>query len=414
VKVNEMKVMLHLGIAIICYSFAITVYGQTSFQPGPGKVTAGTLNVRNIAASGGDVISTLKRGDQLDVIDRSANESTEDGLTDYWYKISLPKKKTGWVFGGFITFEMNVEGGLRWKTVNPGSGQKFSGIVVSTSGEIVAATNNGNIHISSDRGKTWKKLVPQALGTNIGKVNKLILINKEIWVAASGDTGGGVWKTANVGKSWAQFGTAQGLNSNNVNDLAFSKDGSVVVATDKGMSQTKDGGQSWTSNVNGEELNKKVLSVAVSADGKVFAGTSEGLYAFIEGEKLFGGTSFSWDRIGKGQPNMGDSINSIGITPTGDVYVGSELGVSKGKTSDLKKWSGIGGRSFVNAIYMDANRVIIGTDNGLNISTDNGMSWITYKKENGLASNKVDAISVNMNDKVIWTISGSDGLSYHD
>ncbi|MDF3821542.1 SH3 domain-containing protein [Leptospira sp. 96542] len=403
-----------LAFIAICLVAFGSLSSEPSFQPGPAKVTAGVLNVRNIAASGGDVLGNLKRGDVLEVTDRSNNQSTEEGVTDYWYKINLGKKKSGWVFGGFISFEMNLEGGLRWKTLNPGGGQKFTGIVVSNSSDIVAATESGNIHISSDKGKTWKKLVPQALGNNIGRINKLILIGKEIWVAASGEVGGGVWKTSNVGRSWAQFGTAQGLSSNNVYDLASAKDGSVIVATDKGMSQTKDGGATWTSNVNGEELDKRILSIAVSKDGKVFAGTTDGLFAFTEGAKLFGGTKFSWNRIGKGESNMGDSINSIGITTSGDVFVGTNLGVSKSNTNDLTKWAGIGGKSVVNAIYMDGNRVIIGTDNGLNISTDNGMSWVTYKKENGLASNKINAIAVNPNDKIIWITSSADGLSYHD
>ncbi|EMY77800.1 SH3 domain protein [Leptospira weilii serovar Ranarum str. ICFT] len=403
-------IYLVLGFFLIVSALS----ADTGFQPGQAKVTAGILNVRNIAASGGDVITTLKRGEVLNVVDRSTNESTEDGVTDFWYKVNLPKKKSGWVFGGFISFEMNVEGGLRWKTVNPGGGQKFTGIVVSNNGDIVAATNNGSIFISTDKGKSWKKLVPQALGTSIGKVNKLILVNKEIWVAASGENGGGVWKTANTGKSWAQFSTAQGLSSNDVYDLAFQKDGSIITATEKGMSQTKDGGQTWTSNVNGEELNMKILSIAVSQDGKVFAGTTNGLYAFIESSGVFGGAKFSWNRIGKGESNMGDSIYSVGVTPSGEIFAGTELGVSKSNTKDLKKWAGVGGKSVVNAIYMDSSRILIGTDNGLNISTDNGLSWVTYKKENGIASNRVDAISVNPVDKTIWTLSGAEGLSYHE
>lgn len=111
---------------------------------------------------------------------------------------------------------------------------------------------------------------------------------------------------------------------------------------------------------------------------------------------------------------MGDSIYSVGVTPSGEIFAGTELGVSKSNTKDLKKWAGVGGKSVVNAIYMDSSRILIGTDNGLNISTDNGLSWVTYKKENGIASNRVDAISVNPVDKTIWTLSGAEGLSYHE
>ncbi|HEX8931537.1 MAG TPA: SH3 domain-containing protein, partial [Patescibacteria group bacterium] len=114
-------------------------YAQSDFQKGQAKTTASKLIVRNIAAQGGTEIGTLSRGEIVDVIDRSPSTSQIDELTDYWYKIQFDdakkKKQTGWVFGGYLTFELNMENGLRWKTVSPSGGQALKAIAVSDSGD---------------------------------------------------------------------------------------------------------------------------------------------------------------------------------------------------------------------------------------------------------------------------------------
>ena len=58
--------------------------------------------------------------------------------------------------------------------------------------------------------------------------------------------------------------------------------------------------------------------------------------------------------------------------------------------------------------------IYVATDNGLNISIDNGISWITYKKENGIADNKVIDLSINKKDGTVWITSGNSGLSYNE
>ena len=89
-------------IAALVSSFlvvlVVSVMAEDSdFQPGQAKVTASVLNVRNIASSGGTVIASLKRGDVVDVIEKSQYPSEIDGVSDYWYKITLPKNKSGWL-----------------------------------------------------------------------------------------------------------------------------------------------------------------------------------------------------------------------------------------------------------------------------------------------------------------------------
>ncbi|MCE9500818.1 MAG: SH3 domain-containing protein [Leptospira sp.] len=396
----------------ILFSASLLFAQSDSFQAVKVKVTAGTLIVRNIASQGGSEVAKLKRGEVLDAVERSANKSKVDEYEDYWYKVNFPKKKSGWVFGSFITFDVNLESGLRWKSVNPAQGNKFSAIAVATNGEVMAGTEGGVIFLSSDKSKSWRKLVPQVLGVNLASVNKIVVDGKNIWIAGGGDAKGGVWRTTNSGGSWTQFTTSQGLPSNEIYDIAVASN-VVYAATSSGISVSKDQGATWA--LAEGDFKKKTFAVAVSSDGKVFAGTSSGLFVYSESKGVFGGSSKSWNKVGISSPNMGDQVYSVSVSGNGDVYAGSDKGLSKSTVADLEKWSGIGGKTSVNSILADkSGKVIVGTDNGLNISLDQGASWVTYKKENGLAGNKISQIALHPSDSTIWTTSSGDGLSFHE
>ncbi|MCK6382387.1 MAG: SH3 domain-containing protein [Leptospiraceae bacterium] len=402
-----MKKIIFFVAALSVFS----VFAESSFQPGKIKVTARSLIVRNIASQGGTEVTQVKRGDILNAVERSINESTIEEFTDYWYKINLPKNKTGWVFGAYITFDVNLESGLRWKNQNPGQGNKFTGINIAPNGNIFLGTESGVLFLSNDKGKSWRKIVPQVLGINLATINKITSDEKAIWIAGSGDTKGGVWKTSNNGNSWTQFTTSQGLPSNEIYDIAISPN-VIYAATRGGIAISKDQGLTWA--IMEGEFKERVFSTATSQDGKVFIGTNKGLYVFSESKGLFGGTKKLWKRLGENAPNMGEQIYSIAISPNGDIYIGSENGLSKSNITNLDTWSGIGGKTNVNSILIgQSGKIIIGTDNGLNISLDNGISWVTYKKENGLAGNRINQVSIHPTEKNIWAI-GLDGVSFHE
>lgn len=398
-----LSVLLMLGVSLMAE--------DSTFQPGQAKVTAGTLNVRNIASSGGTVIATLKRGDIVDVIEKSQHPSEIDGVSDYWYKITLPKNKTGWVFGKFITFELNLESGLRWKSSTPDSSQKFTSIAISETGTIMVGTQSGNLFISTDNGKNWRKVLPQALGVSIGRINRIFMSTGAIWIAASGETAGGVWKSTNNGSSWAQYTTSQGLLSNDVFDVVESG-GILYAATKKGLCISRNSGMSFKAD---EDIESETNTLAVSANGVIVAGTSKGLFIYMDKKDPMKGTKRSWEEISTKTPNMGKKVYTVAVSPEGDIYVGTDKGLTKSSLSDIEEWFSIGGKVEVNSIVIDSNaRVIVATNNGLNISLDKGASWVTYKKDNGLASNEIYRISVSQKTGVIWTISSNAGLSYHE
>lgn len=394
------------------FALSVNVLAQDStFQPGQAKVTASVLNVRNIASSGGTVVLTLKRGDVIDVIEKSQHPSVIDGTEDYWYKITLPKNKTGWVFGQYISFELNLESGLRWKSSTPDSSQKFTSVAVSESGMIMVGCKSGNIFLSNDNGKNWRKVLPQALGVSIGYINSIFVSKNIIWIAASGGDGGGLWKSTNNGSSWAQFTTSQGLLSNDVFDVVESG-GVIYAATSKGLCISKNSGMSFTAD---EEIEDGTNALAVTSNGVIIAGTSKGLFIFMDKKNPMTGTDKKWQEIKTKTPNMGKKVFTVAASSNGDIYVGTDKGLTKSSLSNISEWFSIGGKVEVNYIFIDStSRVIVATNNGLNISLDQGASWVTYKKENGLASNEIYRAAVSVKTGIIWTISVNAGLSFHE
>ncbi len=403
------KAALFLSVLLM---IAVSVVAEdTTFEPGQAKVTASVLNVRNIASSGGTVIATLKRGDLIDVIEKSQHPSEIDGVSDYWYKIKLPKNKTGWVFGQYISFELNLESGLRWKSSTPDSSQKFTSIAITDSGMIMVGSKSGNIFISNDNGKNWKKVLPQALGVSISSIRSIYVSKNVIWVAARGGEGGGLWKSTNNGSSWAQFTTSQGLLSNDVNDVVESG-GVLYVATAKGLCISKDSGQSYTAD---EDIENETNSLAVTSGGVIVAGTTDGLFIYMDKKDPVKGSNKKWIEIETKSANMGKNVFTVAVSSNNDIYAGTDKGLNKASLSKISDWYSIGGKVEVNSIIIDASsRVIVATNNGLNISLDQGASWVTYKKENGLASNEIYRVSVSPKTGIIWTISTNAGLSFHE
>ncbi len=407
---------LLFAFAIIAAGFTATpVTGQAEFQPGKVKVTTSVLRVRNIPSKAGRVVGKVYGGKIYDAIERSRRASYLDGQSKYWYKVRYRGKKAGWVFGAYVTFDVNAESGLRWTTVSPGYGRQYRGIAAPGGGTIMVGGGRGSIFISRNYGQRWRRLAPQALGTNIGNVNKMLVTKKRIWIAASGASGGGIWRTANNGKSWSQYTVAQGLPSNDVFDIQIAPGGKMWVATSGGVASSGDGGRTWKKygppgNPGGGGA---VLSLAISGE-RVFVGTRKGLYIVKVEKSFFGGGKKVWARIGEGQPNIGNRIQSMVATKDGKLWIGSDRGLSWTNAAKAEKFFGIGGQTPVNTVFVDGKgRIMVATNNGLNVSTDKGDSWITYKRENGLAGNRITGISVAPTKAArIWVSLGRSGVAY--
>jgi hypothetical protein len=69
-------------------------------------VTGDSLRVRTSSSLGATVVGTLKKHEQVEILERSASKVTIDGITAYWYKIRRSADGLeGWCFGGYLDVE---------------------------------------------------------------------------------------------------------------------------------------------------------------------------------------------------------------------------------------------------------------------------------------------------------------------
>ncbi|MBN1798579.1 MAG: SH3 domain-containing protein [Spirochaetales bacterium] len=69
-------------------------------------VRVDSLRVRTSSSLDAAVVGSLKKNEQVEIIERSASKVTIDGITAYWYKISrLYVGLEGWYFGGYLDVE---------------------------------------------------------------------------------------------------------------------------------------------------------------------------------------------------------------------------------------------------------------------------------------------------------------------
>ena len=277
-----------MNVRLLVLSLMVFAAGAAAeeFQPGKAKVTATVLNVRNIASAGGSVVGSLKRGDVVEVVQRAGSDAEVDGVRSYWYRVTFQvadrkgklKAASGWIFGAYITFELNVRHGLKFRSQRPSGAQSYRGVAVAPNGQVMVGGRSGSIYITANQGRSWSKIAPQALGNSIGTARKMLVSGREIWVAAEGKRGGGVWKTANSGESWAQYTIGQGLPSNEVRDITRASDGALWVATEKGIAFSRDEGRSWKRYGEGQpNMGKRVYALALGPGGRLWAGTDRGL-----------------------------------------------------------------------------------------------------------------------------------------
>lgn len=388
--------------------FCSLLFPLLAFEPAKVKVVVSSLNVRDLPSSGGDVVAILKRGEIVDAIEESKQVASIDGLEAHWYKVVLPKKKTGWVFGGYISFELNLESGLRWQQSSPSQSERYTGIAVAADGVVYAGTQSGNIYISQSKTR-WKKITPQALGLSIGPITRLLIAGKTIYATSADPKRGGVWKTSNNGSSWTQYTNAQGLPSNEVYDIR-QRDNELWVATSKGIAYSSLAADKWV--MIGGETPAPCVSVVVSGKGLLYAGTRDGLYKLSSTSGVFTSGKLTWARVGQNTGNMGSVVHSLLIH--GDVlFVGTDKGLVIGD-SGAETLNAFGGETLVTHIATDeAGRIFVATQQGLNISSDRGKSWVTYKDEHGIRGNAVTQISTGKKQQ-IWVSLDYSGLAYSE
>ena len=106
--------------------------------------------------------------------------------------------------------------------------------------------------------------------------------------AVAVDAGGGLWFGTGDGGvtrtrnplTWDQFGAGDGLGSNNVRDIFVASDGTVWVATSRGVSRLEDNQFSTSNVLNAGLPSNSVRALAEDGQGRIWIATDGGVGSF--------------------------------------------------------------------------------------------------------------------------------------
>ncbi len=262
--------------------------------------------------------------------------------------------------------------GLSWKAVNKGLGDSFIlSLATTTDGALYAGTVRGGVFRTMDGGQTWHVLNDGFKGLEV----KSLLVTPEVVYAG---TANGVFRLVKGETRWTVV--TKGLDQTLVPSLAIAADGTLFAGTSgKGIMRFKDVGTEWKRTQQGlkdhEGLIENFIRVlTVGKDQAVYAGTFDGgVFRSNDGGD-------SWQPISRALPN--DSIRGILAIEKG-LFVATGRGVFKTVTQG-RQWipinQGLTQLSVQAMISDHQGALYVGTSAGVFRSDDEGATWVDINK----------------------------------
>ena len=250
----------------------------------------------------------------------------------------------------------------------------------STPSTVYLGTSNGEIHKSTDFGKSWKVLTPgieqpsYVIDTLVQHPSDSGHIYAGAWDSYS--EGGGLFESRNAGATWSRIKLPHEFTDVRGIALCRDKPAYMLVAITGGVFLSKDGGVEWSSV--GGDLLTKAHSVAIDpVDPNIlYVGTWRLAYVSRNMGK-------SWTLVENGMP-LDSDIFSIAINPKkSSVVFGSACSGVYRSDDALQSWTRLRVRPDqftirTHVVYLDPtnfNRVYAGTTEGLYISENEGRAW---------------------------------------
>ena len=185
----------------------------------------------------------------------------------------------------------------------------------STVSQIFAGTaGTGVFRYSPSQGNQWQEISQTLENRNVTAL--LVQDSPTETILWAGTAGGGLFRTADNGESWTAL-TLQTKASNPVNTkvvalLEVKTPPSLLVGTaGNGVFRSLDNGTTWQDFNAGLTHNTNLTVLTLSPDGRVFAGTSGGVFRLDE---------TTWNPIGLTQI----SVTALAIDGAGQVFAGTE------------------------------------------------------------------------------------------
>lgn len=201
-------------------------------------------------------------------------------------------------------------------------------------------------------------------------------------------------KNSALGLQWENFGPTN--IAGRTRAILFDKDNPSTMfagSVSGGLFKSVNGGNSWTQ-VNDQESNLAVVSLAQGSDGTIYYGTGEDLYYGAQGRESGG-------MLGGGMFKSTDGGNTFQVIP-------STVPTANNVSSDFAS---------IGKIEIDPNdpqRIFAATNNGLRRSDDGGATWsnplgFLQEAATDMAMNSTGGIWLKQGSKGYFSATGDDG-----
>lgn len=95
--------MKFLAVLIFAIAYIIGQTDEIKLDAVQSKITTvSAMRARRAPQVTAEEIVRLKLGTVVNAVARSTSQDTIGGKTDYWYRVELPNRETGWLFGGLL------------------------------------------------------------------------------------------------------------------------------------------------------------------------------------------------------------------------------------------------------------------------------------------------------------------------
>jgi ligand-binding sensor domain-containing protein len=198
------------------------------------------------------------------------------------------------------------DGGGTWTSGDTRFSSPVAALAVHPNGFIFAGTGRGMCH-SADLGASWYEINKGLTNT---KIRALAVGANQVVFAGTAD--GGVFRSGHNGSIW--IAVNNGLTDMRVTALAANLQGHIFAGTSQGVFRSTDDGNSWSS-----LTDKYVLSLAVNMQGHIFAGTiGDGVFRSLDNGE-------TWADFNSGLPKA--SVHSLVINKQDKIFAGTTEGL---------------------------------------------------------------------------------------
>ncbi len=227
---------------------------------------------------------------------------------------------------------------------------------------IAVGRNSGGVYASSNNGASWS-LLGTSPNTNV--LTGLFSLAVRGRVMLAGD-GGGVWRSADLGETWARANTGipAVVNNDDFKGMVFVGDNHVVAATGNGFLFSRDAGQSWNVPATGNPT-VDARALLVLANGRVLGATSNGVFRSADTGRTWTATTLTLSTW---------SLMAIGNR----IFAGLDLGDVRTSTDEGATWTGgriLNVSSTVRALATSGSVLFAAASEGVFASTNNGSTW---------------------------------------